>query len=230
MRAGRARAVPVRLTRAGRAAVRSGAEESGAEDGRVPVPRSSCLTNACVILGAELGEKRPGGRVCAISSDALRLDTDADQICFSVARTERPVLAERGVLPGGLDVRLLRAPCKVLAGPVHVQETAVRPHGGVRGPAEARTRHLPGRAHSFGAGARRLAVEEFSAEAAQVLDRAACAGHSRRGLFPGPPGVVTAMVVEKAGGSHGAAPVRRTWHTGSPRGQTVSTYSRLEAR
>ncbi|THA74716.1 DUF2617 family protein [Streptomyces sp. A0642] len=166
----------------------------------------------------------------AVSLDAPYLDTDADQLCFSLDLTERPALAERVVPLGGLDVRLrlLGASHQVFAGPV--RETVACLRGAVRGLPETRTRHLPGWDYEFGATTRVLPPEEFRAEAARVLGRATDAEHSLCGVFPGLPGAITAVVVEPAGGPHGTRLVWRTWHTYPQNGQIVSTCSRLEAR
>lgn len=166
----------------------------------------------------------------AVSLDAPYLDTDADQLCFSLDLTERPALAERVVSLGGLDVRLrlLGASHQVFAGPM--RETVACLQGAVRGLPETCIRHLPGWGYDFGATTRRLAPEEFSAEVAQVRAQAADAEHSLCGVFPGSPEAVTAVVVEAVEGSRGAGLVWRTWHTYPQNGQIVSTRSRLEAR
>ncbi len=166
----------------------------------------------------------------AVSLDAPYLDTDADQLCFSLDLTERPALAERVVSLGGLDVRLrlLGASHQVFAGPV--RETVACLQGAVRGLPETCTRQLPGWDYDFGATTRRLPPEAFSAEVAQVLDQATDAEHSLCGVFPGSPEAVTAVVVETVEGPHGAGLLWRTWHTYPQNGQIVSTYSRLEAR
>ncbi|MFD3916525.1 DUF2617 family protein [Streptomyces sp. NPDC058603] len=166
----------------------------------------------------------------AFTLDAPYLDTDADQLCFSLDLTERPALAERVVSLGGLEVRLrlLGASHQVIAGPV--LETVACLRGAVRGLPETCVRHLPGWVYNFGATTRRLTSEEFSAEVAQVLGKAADAEHSLCGVFPGSPEAVTAVVVETARGLHGAGLIWRTWHTYPQNGQIVSTYSQLEAR
>ncbi|MFF3484474.1 DUF2617 family protein [Streptomyces sp. NPDC002701] len=166
----------------------------------------------------------------AVSLDAPYLDTDADQLCFSLDLTERPALAERVVSLGGLDVRLrlLGASHQVFAGPV--RETVACLQGAVKGLPETCTRHLPGRVYEFGATTRRLTSEDFSTQVTQVLDRAADAEHSLCGVFPGSPEAVTAVVVETAEGPYGTGLLWRTWHTYPQNGQIVSTYSRLEAR
>jgi hypothetical protein len=168
--------------------------------------------------------------VYAVSLDAPYLDTDADQLCFSLDLTERSALAERVVSLCGLDVRLrlLGASHQVFAGPV--KETVACLQDSVRGLPETCTRHLPGWDYNFGATTRRLPPEEFSADVAQVLGQAADAEHSLCGVFPGSPEAVTAVVVETVEGPYGAGLVWRTWHTYPQNGQIVSTYSRLEAR
>ncbi|MFE6617598.1 DUF2617 family protein [Streptomyces sp. NPDC008086] len=166
----------------------------------------------------------------AVSLDAPYLDTDADQLCFSLDLAERPALAERVVSLGGLDVRLrlLGASHQVFAGPV--RETVACLRGAVKGLPETCTRHLPGWVHDFGATTRRLTPGEFSAEVARILRQATDTEHSLCGVFPGSPEAVTAVVVDTVEGPHGAGLVWRTWHTYPQNGQIVSTYSRLEAR
>ncbi len=165
-----------------------------------------------------------------VSLDAPYLDTDADQLCFSLGLKERPALAERAVSLGGLDVRLrlLGASHQVFAGPV--RETVACLQGAERGLPEACSRQLPGWIYDFGATTRRLSPGQFSAEVARVLDRATDAEHSLCGVFPGSPEAVTAVVVEPVTGPQGAGLVWRTWHTYPQNGQIVSTHSRLEAR
>lgn len=87
----------------------------------------------------------------AVSLVAPYLDTDADQLCFSLDLMERPALAERVVSLGGLDVRLrlLGASHQVFAGPV--RETVACLQGAVRGLPETCTRQLPGWDYDFGA-------------------------------------------------------------------------------
>nr|WP_189940157.1 DUF2617 family protein [Streptomyces aurantiogriseus] len=166
----------------------------------------------------------------AISLDAPYLDTDADQLCFSLDLAERPALAERAVTVGGLDVRLrlLGASHQVFAGPV--RETVACLLGSVKGLPATHTRHLPGWTYDFAARTRQLVPEEFSAQVARILGRVAATEDSLCGIFPGSPEALTAVVVEAADGPPGRGLVWRTWHTYPQNGQIVSTHTRLEAR
>lgn len=166
----------------------------------------------------------------AVSLDAPYLDTDADQLCFSLDLPERPALAEREVTVGGLDVRLrlLGASHQVFAGPV--RETVACLQGTVKGLPATHTSELPGWTYEFGAHTRRLSPEEFSARVARILDRVNADENSLCGVFPGSPEAVTAVVVEAADAPPGGGLLWRTWHTYPQHGQIVSTYTRLEAR
>ncbi|MER5378305.1 DUF2617 family protein [Streptomyces sp. NPDC002553] len=176
----------------------------------------------------------------AVSLDAPYLDTDADQLCFSLDLPERPALAEREVRVGGLDVRLrlLGASHQVFAGPV--RETVACLQGADRGLPDSHTRELPGWSYEFSAHTARLGPEEFSARVARVLDLVDADPNSLCGVFPGSPEAVTAVVVEAVGTAPDSAQTGaraasggllwRTWHTYPQHGQIVSTYTRLEAR
>jgi hypothetical protein len=164
------------------------------------------------------------------SLDAPFLDTDADQLCFSLDLTERPALAEREVTVGGLAVRvrLLGASHQVFAGAV--RETVACLQQTVKGLPATYVRHLPGWIYDFSADTRRLAPEEFSAQVALILGRVADDENSLCGIFPGSPEALTAVVVEAVDGPRGGGLAWRTWHTYPQNGQIVSTHTRLEAR
>ncbi|MEV6108171.1 DUF2617 family protein [Streptomyces sp. NPDC051940] len=169
----------------------------------------------------------------AVSLDTPYLDTDADQLCFSLDLEERPALAEKSVTVGGLGVtlRLLGASHQVFAGPV--RETVACLRGTVEGLPATYTRSLPGWTYDFSASTRRLPPEGFGAQVTRVLERVAGAEHSLCGIFPGSPHAVTAVVVEavdRPPGAKGAGLLWRTWHTYPQSGQIVTTYTRLEAR
>ncbi|WP_432156994.1 DUF2617 family protein [Streptomyces sp. bgisy153] len=166
----------------------------------------------------------------AISLDAPYLDTDADQLCLSLDLDERPALAERERVVGGLVVRLrlLGASHQVFAGPV--RETVACLRGAVTGLPTAHRRELPGWHYAFTAETRRLPPEEFGARVARILGRVADREASLCGVFPGSPEAVTAVLVQEADGPAGGGLVWRTWHTYPQYGQIVSTHTRLEAR
>ncbi|GAB7102576.1 DUF2617 family protein [Streptomyces phaeofaciens JCM 4814] len=166
----------------------------------------------------------------AISLGAPYLDTDADQLCFSLDLPERPALAEREVVVGGIDVRLrlLGASHQVFVGPVRETVACLRETD--RGLPATHSEELPGWTYDFGAETRRLDPEAFSAEVAWVLGLVADNENSLCGIFPGSPEAVTAVVVEAADGPAGGGLVWRTWHTYPQHGQIVSTQTRLEAR
>ncbi|WP_395571877.1 DUF2617 family protein [Streptomyces sp. BK79] len=172
-----------------------------------------------------------------LSLQAPYLDTAADQLCFSLDLTERPALAEREVLVGGVRVRmrLLGASHQVFVGPV--RETVACLPGAARGLPPRLTRQQGDCTYDFSATTARLDPFEFSAQVADVLGRAADAEHSLCGVFPGSPEAVTAVVVEASDeaveASGKALPTRlswRTWHTYPQDGQIVSTHTTLEAR
>ncbi|MFC8869796.1 DUF2617 family protein [Streptomyces sp. NPDC057148] len=165
-----------------------------------------------------------------LSLQAPYLDTDADQLCFSLDLGERPALAEREALVGGLTVRmrLLGASHQVFAGPV--RETVACLPGAARGLPAGLTRQLAGWTYDFSASTARLNPAEFSARVARILGRAADAEHSLCGTFPGSPEAVTAVVVEATDEASPPALAWRTWHTYPQNGQIVSTRTRLEAR
>ncbi|SMF50280.1 DUF2617 family protein [Streptomyces sp. Amel2xC10] len=166
----------------------------------------------------------------AISLGAPYLDTDADQLCFSLELPERPALAERAVTVGGIDVRLrlLGASHQVFVGPVRETVACLRETD--RGLPTAHRSELPGWTYDFSAETRRMEPAAFSAEVARVLALVAANPDSLCGIFPGSPEAVTAVVVEAADGPSGGGLVWRTWHTYPQHGQIVSTHTRLEAR
>ncbi|MGV9287230.1 DUF2617 family protein [Streptomyces sp. NPDC003719] len=166
----------------------------------------------------------------AVSLQAPYLDTAADQLCFSLDLAERPALAEREVLLGGLTVRLrlLGASHQVFAGPV--RETVACLPRAVRGLPARHRRQLVGWTYEFGATTERLDPAGFDTRVAGILDRAGAAEHSLCGVFPGSPQAVTAVVAEESGTPSRARLAWRTWHTYPQDGQIVSTHTRLEAR
>ncbi|MCZ9354726.1 DUF2617 family protein [Streptomyces mutabilis] len=166
----------------------------------------------------------------ALSLPAPYLDTAADQLCFSLDLTERPSLAEREVLVGGMSVRmrLLGASHQVFVGPV--RETVACLPGADRGLPARLTRQQGDWTYDFSATTARLDPREFSAQVAGILGRAAEAEHSLCGVFPGSPEAVTAVVVEASEKACRTRLSWRTWHTYPQDGQIVSTHTTLEAR
>ena len=162
--------------------------------------------------------------------DAPYLDTDADQLCFSLDLDERPALAEHATTVGGLDVRLrlLGASHQVFAGPV--RETVACLLGSLKGLPGTFTRQLPGWNYDFTADTQRLDPAGFSDRVAGIRREVAANPDSLCGIFPGSPDALTAVVVEAADGPPGGGLFWRTWHTYPQHGQIVSTYTRLEAR
>jgi hypothetical protein len=165
-----------------------------------------------------------------VSLRAPYLDTAADQLCFSLDLAERPALAERSVVVGGLEVRLrlLGASHQVFAGPV--RETVACLRDAVTGLPEVYTREPPGWRYRFRARTDRLAPADFTERVDGILGRVEGCEHALCGVFPGSPQALTAVLVETADGSSAAGLVWRTWHTYPQHGQIVSTYTRLEAR
>ncbi|GAA5207424.1 DUF2617 family protein [Streptomyces thinghirensis] len=165
-----------------------------------------------------------------LSLQAPYLDTAADQLCFSLDLTERPALAEREVLVGGVSVRmrLLGASHQVFVGPV--RETVACLPGAARGLPARLTRQQDAWDYDFSATTARLNPLEFSAQVVDILGRAADAEHSLCGVFPGSPEAVTAVVVEASDEACRTRLSWRTWHTYPQDGQIVSTHTTLETR
>lgn len=154
------------------------------------------------------------------------LDTDADQLAFSLEQGALDALAVRQVTVAGTDVqlRLLGASHQVLAGPV-CETVACLP--GVAGglPASA-AREFDGWTYRFGARVERLAGDRFSERVAWIRGRSDGEPAALYGIFPGSPEAVTALCVER----HGSGLSWRTWHTYPQSRQIVATHTRLEAR
>ncbi|MFF9864731.1 DUF2617 family protein [Streptomyces sp. NPDC013953] len=154
------------------------------------------------------------------------LDTDADQLSFTLGRPAHEALAVRDLEIGGIEVqlRLLGASHQVFAGPVR-ETVACLPgvEGGLPAVAE---QDFDDWAYRFAAEVRLYAPAEFSARVARI--RAASEEHPRAlyGVFPGSPEAVTALTVER----QDTGLSWRTWHTYPQSRQIVATHTRLEAR
>ncbi|MGX2992883.1 DUF2617 family protein [Streptomyces sp. JNUCC 64] len=164
-----------------------------------------------------------GGSGIALATPYL--DTDADQLAFSLGEDELPALATRELTVGGVDVRLrlLGASHQVAAGPVR-ETVACLP--GTEGGLPDTARALDGWEYRFEARTRTLTPRAFSAEVDRV--RRMSDGHPRSlyGIFPGAPEAVTALVADPLAGGVGW----RTWHTYPQSRRIVATRTRLEAR
>ncbi|WP_228975854.1 DUF2617 family protein [Streptomyces sp. DH12] len=158
--------------------------------------------------------------------DTPYLDTDADQLAFTLGHPARRALAERTLTVGGVDVRLrlLGASHQVFAGPV--RETVACLPGSARGLPESAARDFAGRRYSFGARTSTLDPAAFGAEVARIRERADAHPRALYGLFPGSADAVTALTVD----TDGSALTWRTWHTYPGSRRIVATRSRLEAR
>ncbi|MFF8845432.1 DUF2617 family protein [Streptomyces sp. NPDC015127] len=154
------------------------------------------------------------------------LDTDADQLSFSLGRPALEALAVRDLTIGGLDVqlRLLGASHQVFAGPV--RETVACLPGVAGGLPETSVREFDDWTYRFGAHVRRFTAAGFSDQVARIRSRSDGNPEALYGIFPGSPEAVTALTVER----HSTGLGWRTWHTYPQSRQIVATHTRLEAR
>ncbi|MER7832856.1 DUF2617 family protein [Streptomyces sp. NPDC095602] len=161
-----------------------------------------------------------------IALDTPYLDTDADQLSFTLGHPVRHALAVRDVTVGGLDVqlRLLGASHQVCAGPV--RETVACLPGVSGGLPRAVTHDFADWHYSFGARVDTHGSAGFGAEVARIRDLADAHPNSLYGVFPGSADAVTALTVEQ----DGTALTWRTWHTYPRSRRIVATHTRLEAR
>ncbi|MFD3651969.1 DUF2617 family protein [Streptomyces sp. NPDC058620] len=161
-----------------------------------------------------------------IALTAPYLDTDADQLAFTLGHPAREALAVRDLTVGGLDVqlRLLGASHQVFAGPV--RETVACLPGFEGGLPDAAAQDFDDWNYQFGARVQHFAALEFSKQVAQIRSRSDEHPQALYGIFPGFPEAVTALIVERQ--STGLS--WRTWHTYPQSGQIVATHTRLEAR
>lgn len=154
------------------------------------------------------------------------LDTDADQLSFTLGRPAREALAVRDLTVGGVDVqlRLLGASHQVFVGPV--QETVACLPGVVGGLPDSAAQYFDGWSYRFNARVQRFPPAEFSARVAGIRSRSDEHPRALYGIFPGFPEAVTALTVDQQ--STGLSWC--TWHTYPQSHQIVATYTRLEAR
>jgi hypothetical protein len=154
------------------------------------------------------------------------LDTDADQLSFTLGRPAREALAVRDLTVGGLDVqlRLLGASHQVFAGPV--RETVACLPGVAGGLPGSEVHEFDEWHYRFTARVRHFTAAGFSEEVHRIRKRSDDAAESLHGIFPGSPEAVTALTVERLGTGLGW----RTWHTYPQSRQIVATFTRLEAR
>jgi hypothetical protein len=154
------------------------------------------------------------------------LDTDADQLSFTLDRPPREALAVRDLTVGGLDVqlRLLGASHQVFAGPV--RETVACLPGVEGGLPDAAAHDFGDWSYSFTARVQTFTAVEFSAQVARIRGRSDEHPQALYGIFPGSPEAVTALTVEQ----QSAGLSWRTWHTYPQSRRIVATHTRLEAR
>ncbi|MBT2368183.1 DUF2617 family protein [Streptomyces sp. ISL-10] len=154
------------------------------------------------------------------------LDTDAEQLSFSLGRPALEALAVRDLTVGGLEVelRLLGASHQVFAGPV--RETVACLPGVAGGLPATAVQDFDDWGYRFGARVRHFAAAEFSTQVAWIRSRSEGHPEALYGIFPGSPEAVTALIVER----HSTGVSWRTWHTYPQSRQIVATHTRLEAR
>ncbi|UYQ60792.1 DUF2617 family protein [Streptomyces peucetius] len=154
------------------------------------------------------------------------LDTDADQLSFTLGRPAREALAVRDLSVGGLDVqlRLLGASHQVFAGPV--RETVACLPGVAGGLPDSAEQEFDDWSYRFSARVEHFTVARFSEQVALIRARSEASREALYGVFPGSVAAVTALTVER----HGTGLGWRTWHTYPQSRQIVATHTRLEAR
>jgi hypothetical protein len=154
------------------------------------------------------------------------LDTDADQLSFTLGRPAREALAVRDLTVGGLDVqlRLLGASHQVLVGPVR-ETVACLPEveGGLP---ETTARDFGDWEYHFSARVQHCAAAEFGERVARIRVRSDEHPRALYGIFPGSPDALTALTVERR--STGLS--WRTWHTYPQSRRIVATHTWLETR
>lgn len=154
------------------------------------------------------------------------LDTDADQLSFTLGRPAHEALAVRDLTVGGLDVqlRLLGASHQVFVGPV--RETVACLPGVAGGLPDTAARDFGDWSYSFSAHVQHCAAGEFGARVARIRNRSDEHPRALHGVFPGSPDAVTALTVER----HGTGLSWRTWHTYPQSRRIVATHTWLETR
>ncbi|MFD4832581.1 DUF2617 family protein [Streptomyces uncialis] len=164
-----------------------------------------------------------GGSGIALATPYL--DTDADQLAFSLGQPPHEALAVRDLTVGGVEVqlRLLGASHQVFAGPVR-ETVACLP--GTPGGLPDTVRTSEGWQYRFTARVQDFTPEEFSDEVAWVRRMSDTHPRALYGIFPGAQEAVTALVVDPL--AEGLA--WRTWHTYPQSRRIVATHTRMEAR
>ncbi|MDQ1012314.1 hypothetical protein QFZ82_006799 [Streptomyces sp. V4I23] len=154
------------------------------------------------------------------------LDTDADQLSFSLVLPALDALAVRDLTVGGLDVqlRLLGASHQVFAGPV--RETVACLPGVAGGLPRTTVQEFDDWTYHFAARVRHFTSAGFSNRVAWIRSRSDGNPEALYGIFPGSPEAVTALTVDR----HATGLDWRTWHTYPQSRQIVATHTRLEAR
>lgn len=154
------------------------------------------------------------------------LDTDADQLSFTLGRPAREALAVRDLTVGGLAVqlRLLGASHQVFAGPV--RETVACLPGVAGGLPDAAEQEFDDWSYRFSARVEHFTAARFSERVALIRERSEASRQALYGVFPGSVEAVTALTVER----HSTGLGWRTWHTYPQSRQIVATRTRLEAR
>ncbi|MGD9484893.1 DUF2617 family protein [Streptomyces sp. TRM70308] len=161
-----------------------------------------------------------------IALAAPYLDTDADQLSFTLDLPVRPALAVREVSVDGLPVRLrlLGASHQVLAGPV--RETVACLPGTDGGLPPELVRRFPQWNYRFSARVLHYPGQRFTDRVRRLHAETAADPRALCGVFPGCPDAVTALTVRR----HGNGVGWHTWHTYPQSRRIVTTHTRLEAR
>ncbi|WP_329012917.1 DUF2617 family protein [Streptomyces sp. NBC_00690] len=154
------------------------------------------------------------------------LDTDADQLSFTLGWPAHEALAVRDLTVGGLAVqlRLLGASHQVFAGPV--RETVACLPGVTGGLPNTAVRSFDNWTYRFTAHCEHLTAEDFTVRVEQIRSRADAHPRALYGIFPGFHEAVTALTVDR----HATGLSWCTWHTYPQSRQIVATQTRLEAR
>ncbi|MEV3869624.1 DUF2617 family protein [Streptomyces sp. NPDC049906] len=153
------------------------------------------------------------------------LDTDADQLSFSLDEPARAALVVRDLTVNGTDVqlRVLGASHQVFVGPVR-ETVACLP--GSEGGLTDTTRMFDKWAYRFSARVETLDADDFRTRVEQVRRRTDVHPRALYGIFPGASEAVTALTVDpRATGLDW-----HTWHTYPQSCRIVATHTRLEAR
>ena len=165
----------------------------------------------------------PGRRqVSGIAFVAPYLDTDADQLSYTLGLPAREALAVSDVTVGGLTVqlRLPGASPQVFAGP---GETVACLPGMERGLPATATQELADWNYRFSARVQHLSTDESTEQVALLRSRVDGRPEARCGVFPGSSEAVTALAVEQQSTGLG-------WRISPHSCQIVAAHTWLEAR